>query len=194
MSNKTSDENVANIKHDLKILEEFAEICKAGLACYDQTKEGEAIEHILAELEQKDKRIQELEEELIFIKARQIKTTNNVKDEAKAKIYDSFDKIFYDDIDKKEKLQAILDTEEFINRYDCGKYRDGIKLVIFLAKEQINSIPKQVVIDKIEEYKDKIEQYNEYREQDKETDVEYYENIANTIVVQVLQELLERKK
>ena len=64
----------------------------------------------------------------------------------------------------------------------------------FLAKEQINSIPKQVVIDKIEEYKDKIEQYNEYREQDKETDVEYYENIANTIVVQVLQELLERKK
>lgn len=64
MSNKTSDENVANIKDDLKILEEFAEICKAGLACYDQTKEGEALERILAEREQKDKRIKELEEEL----------------------------------------------------------------------------------------------------------------------------------
>ena len=62
MSNKTSDKNVANIEDDVKILEEFAEICKAGLACYDQTREGEAIEHILAELEQKDKRIKELEE------------------------------------------------------------------------------------------------------------------------------------
>ena len=63
MSNKISDKNVANIEEDVKILEEFAEICKAGLACYDQTREGEALERILAEREQKDKRIQELEEE-----------------------------------------------------------------------------------------------------------------------------------
>ena len=63
MSNKTSDNNVANVEDDVKILEEFAEICKAGLACYDQTREGEALERILAEREQKDKRIQELEEE-----------------------------------------------------------------------------------------------------------------------------------
>lgn len=52
MSNKTSDKNVANIEEDVKILEEFAEICKAGLACYDQTREGKALEHILAEREQ----------------------------------------------------------------------------------------------------------------------------------------------
>lgn len=66
MSDKTSDKNVANIEieDDVKMLEEFAEICKAGLACYDQTKEGEALERILAEREQKDKRIKELEEEL----------------------------------------------------------------------------------------------------------------------------------
>lgn len=63
MSNKTSDENVVNIEDDVKILEEFAEICKAGLACYDQTREGEALEHILAEREQDKKRIQELEKE-----------------------------------------------------------------------------------------------------------------------------------
>lgn len=58
-----------------------------------------------------------------------------------------------------------------------------------------NYINKQVVVDKICEYNDKIEKYNEYRIQGKETDVEYYENIANTIIVQVLQELLggERK-
>ncbi len=63
MSNKTSDKNVANIEEDVKILEEFAEICKAGLACYDQTREGKALEHILAEREQDKKRIKELEEE-----------------------------------------------------------------------------------------------------------------------------------
>ena len=66
MSNKTSDKNVANIEDDVKILEEFAEICKAGLACSDQTREGEALERILAELGQKDKRIQELEAKLEF--------------------------------------------------------------------------------------------------------------------------------
>ena len=54
---------MSNIEDDVKILEEFAEICKAGLACYDQTREGEALENILAEREQKDKRIKELEEE-----------------------------------------------------------------------------------------------------------------------------------
>lgn len=53
-----------------------------------------------------------------------------------------------------------------------------------------NSIAKEKVINVIQEYKDKIERYNEYRIQDQETDVEYYENIANTIIVQVLQELL----
>ena len=60
--------------------------------------------------------------------------------------------------------------------------------------EWLDSIPKQAVIDVIQEYKGKIEKYNEYREQGKETDVEYYENIANTIVVQVLQELLEGER
>ena len=57
-----------------------------------------------------------------------------------------------------------------------------------------NSIAKEKVIDVIQECKDKVEQYNEYKEQGKETEVEYYENIANTIVVQVLQELLEGEK
>ena len=54
-----------------------------------------------------------------------------------------------------------------------------------------NYINKPKVIDVINEYKDKIEKYNEYRIRDKETDVEYYENITNTAIVQVLQELLE---
>ena len=57
-----------------------------------------------------------------------------------------------------------------------------------------NYINKQKVIDVINEYKDKIEKYNEYRIRGKETDVEYYENITNTAIVQVLQELLEGEK
>ena len=52
MSNKTSD-NVANIEDDIKTLIEEN----------PSYKKEQAIEHILAELEQKDKRIQELEEE-----------------------------------------------------------------------------------------------------------------------------------
>lgn len=57
-----------------------------------------------------------------------------------------------------------------------------------------NYINKQVVIDEIDKHNEKIEKYNEYREQGKETDVEYYENITNTAIVQILQELLEGEK
>lgn len=57
-----------------------------------------------------------------------------------------------------------------------------------------NSIAKEKVINVIQEHKDKIKRYKEYRIQGKETDVEYYENIANTIIVQVLQELLREDK
>lgn len=143
MSNKTSDKNVANIEDDVKILEEFAEICKAGLACSDQTREGEALERILAELGQKDKRIQELGEQVKML------------DEAYT-----------------------------------GTIKEGKKWFDIAH----NSIPKQVVVDKICEYNEKIEKYTAYREQGKETDVEYYENIANTAIVQVLQELLGGEK
>ena len=62
MSNKTSD-NVANIEDDVKILNNFCEYEDAVvLTDYALTLVQEAIEHILAELEQKDKRIKELEE------------------------------------------------------------------------------------------------------------------------------------
>lgn len=63
MSNKTSDKNVANVEDDVKILKEFAEICKRGISVYNPQEAGEALEHILAEREQDKKRIKELEEE-----------------------------------------------------------------------------------------------------------------------------------
>lgn len=85
------------------------------------------------------------------------------------------------EIEKKDKRIQELEEE-----------RDHWHGCFIVAME--NSIAKEKVIDVIQEYKDKVEQYNEYKEQGKETDVEYYENIANTIVIQVLQELLEGEK
>lgn len=55
-------------------------------------------------------------------------------------------------------------------------------------------ISVSLVEETIEEYKQKIEKYNEYKKQEKETDVEFYENITNTAIIQILQELLEKRK
>ena len=62
-----------------------------------------------------------------------------------------------------------------------------------LIKTLKNSIPKSKIEDKIEELNKRIEQYDEYSKQRIETDVEFYENIADTAIVQVLQELMEDK-
>ena len=61
MSNKTSDKNVAN---DIKILKKFCEYEEAVVLTDNALEEvQDAMQNILAEREQKDKRIQELEEE-----------------------------------------------------------------------------------------------------------------------------------
>ena len=131
MSNKGSDKNVGSIEELIKEYKTYNDLD----GIQDLSIYVNALEELLAELEQKDKRIKELEKALLKVK------------------------------DKNTTL--------FIT---CR-----------------NSIPKQAVIDKICKYSDKIEKYNEYRVQGKETDVEYYENITNTAIVQVLQELLETK-
>ena len=146
MSNKTSDKNVANIEDDVRLIKRYLEDSSYKESDSDFFKNGgweiidleipRAMENILAELEQKDKRIQELEKE----------------------------------------------------NADLKKYNKTVSDRIVEYKK--NSIPTQVVIDEIDKHNEKIEKYNEYREQGKETDVEYYENIANTAIVQVLQELL----
>lgn len=65
MSNKTSDKNVGSIEDDVKILNNFCEFEDAVvLTDYALTLVQEAIINILAEREQKDKRIQELEEQV----------------------------------------------------------------------------------------------------------------------------------
>ena len=54
-------------------------------------------------------------------------------------------------------------------------------------------ISKSLVKEKLKEYKQKIEKYYELKNQGKETDVEFYENITNIETVRVLEELLEEK-
>lgn len=72
MSNKTSDKNVANIEEDIKYVKEMLEIARVFFKAVktetdykdvDDVAFCNAVEHILAELEQKNKRIKELEEE-----------------------------------------------------------------------------------------------------------------------------------
>ena len=85
MSNKTSDENVVNVEEDVKVLKDLMKELKLEkqtalhnneygeyitecdvLDLYD--KQILALQHILAELEQKDKRIKELEKALLKVK------------------------------------------------------------------------------------------------------------------------------
>ena len=69
MSNKTSDENVAKIEDDIKVLNELlenVELTFGGWVDILNEREKKALRNILAELEQKDKRIQELEAKLEF--------------------------------------------------------------------------------------------------------------------------------
>ena len=224
MSNKKSDENVANIEKDI---ERCKQLTKTEHANWIGISNQLAITHILEELERKDKRIKELEEENKELKAQHVFTRNEATDKEKAELYDTIDKTLDTFLEKekamweqemtadKMKLEEALNIvdEMYEDRYKIIEenntvYVDRLKDVKFtnlefasvillrevqsLQRKFENSIPKQVLIDKIKEYKDKVEQYNEYKEQGKETDVEYYENIANTIVIQVLQELLER--
>ena len=66
MSNKTSDKNVGNVtKSDIDILNALIYVYEARLPNYNELMDSEvkALKNILAELKQKDKRIQELEEE-----------------------------------------------------------------------------------------------------------------------------------
>ena len=126
MSNKTSDKNVVT-EEDLEVLNEV-------LLHNRETEQVRiAIEHILAEREQKDKRIKELEE--------QVKT---------------LDEAYTGTIKESKKW------------FDIAH----------------NSIPTQVVIDKIEEIK-KVKDSKYYDKFLCERDIEN--------VIEILQELLETK-
>ena len=126
MNNKGSDKNVANIE-DIKVIQHIISFYKDldVIHSNDKCKEIVALENVLAEREQKDKRIQELEVKLKCAKG----------------LYD-----------------------------DC-------------CNCLLNSIPKQVVIDKMEENKQILDKTNDG-------------NLRERLYIEngILKELLERKK
>lgn len=63
MSNKTSDKDVT-IKEDIRVLKNIEKLRRIEFKHCVTDREIKAIQNILVELEQKDKRIQELEEKL----------------------------------------------------------------------------------------------------------------------------------
>lgn len=99
MSNKTSDKNVANIEDEIKILTEENSSCK----------KEQAIQHILAELEQKDKRIKELEEDLTDSIPKQVVIDKMEELNKEIKSCDAIDAIFK--IKQQQVLQELLEGE-----------------------------------------------------------------------------------
>lgn len=117
MSNKTNDKNVANIEDDIKVLNKFCEYEDAVVLTDNALEEvQDAIQNILAEREQKDKRIKELEELVAKLKA----------------------------------VDYMFRIDSYSNRYDMRR----------IYFEWLDSIPKQAVINKIEELKNDIKNGN----------------------------------
>ena len=88
MSNKTSDENVANIEDDIKVLNELLENVECtfgGWVDILNEREKKALRNILAEREQKDKRIDLIKE---YVHQEIVHYTETIED--------------YEDDDKKE--------------------------------------------------------------------------------------------
>ena len=141
MSNKTSDNSVANIEENIKTIKNLLQMLENGflteemcpIRSWDPTpKHASALKYILAEREQDKKRIKELEEEKVELK--------------------EYNKIVSDRIVEYKK----------------------------------NSIPKQVVIDKVNEINKK---YEDSKDENGESPYFYPD-----FTIRILQKLLEGEK
>ena len=157
MSNKTSDKNVGSIEDDVKRCNELIKVEHANwIGISNQL----AISHILAEREQMTKRYEERDDELY----ERVKQCNNLQTEIDRLYLDKEELI---ELNRKQARQI----QELEAKLEFKKFGD-LDNVEF--EEYISQfIPKQVVIDKIEELGISDEDIN----------IKY-----------VLQELLERRK
>ena len=131
MSNKTSDKNVVT-EEDIRVINKIISFYKNIDILYN--KEIQALERVLAEREQKDKRIQELEEETTKLKAHHVFTRNEATDEEKAELYDVIDKTLDTFLEKEKPIwQQEMKTdkmslEEALNVVD-SMYQDRYKII-----------------------------------------------------------------
>ena len=130
MSNKTSDKNVANIEELIQEYKTYNDLD----GIQDLNIYINALEELLAEREQKDKRIQELEEENKKLKAQHVSTRNEATNEEKAELYDAIDKTLDTFLEKEKPIwQQKMKTdkmslEEALNVVD-SMYQDRYKII-----------------------------------------------------------------
>lgn len=172
MSNKTSD-NVANIENDVKIVKEFINYAQGIIDDMEYErpvdvtvyqKDLTSMANILAELEQKDKLIKELQEENAMLKLIRAEYEYG---------YENIHLCTKNDLVKIDKNKYLIEVKD-------GKFVDIKQLYI----DSLDSIPKQKVKDKIEEYDKKMHEDAGHP----------HWVVADRIVMNVLQELLEGER
>lgn len=149
MSNKTSNKNVANIEDDIKLVKRYLENSAYKETDSDFFKNGgwemvdleipKAMANILAEREQKDKRIQELEE-YIFIAPNLDEMTVSkyiaIQQEAyirgKAEEQQKAEQIIYENY---IPMQAVIDKMEELNKEI--KSGDEIDAIFKIKQQQV---------------------------------------------------------
>ena len=130
MSNKTSDKNVANIEELIQEYKTYNDLD----GIQDLSIYVNALENLLSEREQKDERIQELEEENKKVKAQHVFTRNKATDKEKAELYDTIDKTLDTFLEEEKPMweqEMIADKmklEEALNIVDA-MYQDRYKKI-----------------------------------------------------------------
>ena len=121
MSNKTSDKNVANIEGEIMSQEAFNELIDnfevvATLTMYGRKSIKHYVKEMQAELERKDKRIQELEEEKAMLKkASNIAKEVNIEDVTDV-INESYKEFMSNYIPKQAVIEALEDIKDYFDR------------------------------------------------------------------------------
>ena len=137
MSNKTSDKNVVT-EEDIRVINKIISFYKNIDILYN--KEIQALERVLAEREQKDKRIQELEEENAMLK----KTNNIAKNVNIEDVTEVMNKSYEEFMNDYIPKQAVKDV--FQNN------RNELFGMTYLSKEQFRPYEMQIErINKIEQ-------------------------------------------
>lgn len=137
MNNKTSDKDVT-IKEDIRVLKNIEKLRRIEFKHCVTDREIKAIQNILVELEQKDKRIQELEEELE--KANRQLDLDYVDDN-----YITKEKVK----ELEEESKKVLDLIFEYGQIDGGHHKMWVidQIVRILTKDKYNEWIKNYVYD-----------------------------------------------
>lgn len=178
MSNKTSDKNIANVtKNDIDILNALIYVYEARLPNYNELMDSEvkSLKNILADYT----RQKQLNEEHKKVNGELRQAINTVEKEKGEWIEECQQKD--NRIQELEEELVKYKDIDYIFKIDNNENRVDMKKIYF---EWLDSIPKQVVIDKIEELK--LSGGSDGKDN--------VENLARELTIDILQELLEGER